>query len=119
MALREFTDSAGQAWEAFAVIPREHDRRHYDRRSDGVRLDGPADDPTDDRRDADRRITVGHTSSRFDAHGWLCFQHGDERRRLAPIPDDWKQCEEAQLQAYLDAAQPVRLLSPNVHRIGR
>ncbi len=112
MALREFTDSAGQTWEAFAVIPREHERRRYDRRSSGdVRVDD-----SDDRRDGDRRITVGHTSGRLNVHGWLCFQHGDERRRLSPIPDDWRRCEESQLRTYLDAAHPVRRLSTHVRR---
>lgn len=114
MALREFTDSAGQSWEAFAVIPREHERRHYDRRSDAVHLD-----ESEERREGDRRITVGHTSSRLDAHGWLCFQHRDERRRLAPIPDDWTRCDEAQLQTYLESARPVRRLSSHAPRTQR
>ncbi len=110
MALREFTDSAGEAWEAFAVIPREHVRRHYDRRSTAAAKDVHLED-SEERRDGDRRLTVGHTSGRLDANGWLCFQHRDERRRLAPIPEDWRRCDESQLRAYLEAALPVRRLS--------
>ena len=35
----------------------------------------------------------GRTVSRVPVEyrlGWLCFQSLDERRRLAPIPEDWK-----------------------------
>jgi hypothetical protein len=48
------------------------------------------------------------------AEGWggipgtfLCFERGVDRRRLAPIPDDWKICGPAQLDEYLDRARAV------------
>ena len=104
MALREFVDSAGNRWEAFSVVPREQERRHYDRRSDEIHLDD-----LEDRRDADRRITVGGRSDLLNGtSGWLTFQHDDERRRLSPIPNDWEVCDESQLRSYLEAARPVR-----------
>lgn len=102
MALREFTDPAGNAWEAFAVVPRDQERRQYDRRSTETHVD-----EVEERREADRRLTVGRAELVVGG-GWLCFQHGDERRRLTPIPADWEKCDEAQLVAYLDAARPVR-----------
>lgn len=111
MALREFTDSQGRSWEAYAVIPRENERRHYDRRSEEVHLDEEAE-----RREADRRITVGRTTARIDSHGWLCFQGASERRRLMPIPDDWASCDDAQLERYLDEARPVRVSSAHLGR---
>jgi hypothetical protein len=104
MSLRTFVDSTGQEWDAFDVVPRDQERRHYDRRAS----DEIANDP-DDRRDGDRRVTVGR-ASRIGGHqpGWLCFQRGDDRRRLSPIPPDWVHCGEEQLEAYCRTARPVR-----------
>jgi hypothetical protein len=31
------------------------------------------------------------------ADGWLCFDRGDERRRLAPIPVDWENLPDGEL----------------------
>jgi hypothetical protein len=31
--------------------------------------------------------------------GWLCFQSGTERRRLAPIPTGWEEWEDKKLLA--------------------
>jgi hypothetical protein len=36
-----------------------------------------------------RTIRSGTLAASFQ-HGWLCFESHDERRRLAPIPDNWK-----------------------------
>lgn len=38
---------------------------------------------------------------------FLCFERGVDRRRLAPIPDDWKECEAADLNRYLEKARAV------------
>src|SRR4051812_17120220 len=104
MSLRTFTDSAGQEWQAFDVVPREDERRNYDRRSGEVLL---ADD--EDRRDGDRRLTVGgRVSIVTPGAGWLCFERGEERRRLSPIPGDWSQCDDAQLETYCRSARAVR-----------
>jgi hypothetical protein len=41
-------------------------------------------------------------------HGaFLCFERGVDRRRLTPIPADWKECGAAQLDAYRAMAKPV------------
>jgi hypothetical protein len=108
MSLRTFVDSAGQEWQAFDVVPRDDERRHYDRRASGE-LTG---EDQDDRREGDRRITVGRASRIGGPQsGWLCFESGDERRRLSPIPNDWRRCPENQLEAYCRAARPVRPLT--------
>ena len=39
--------------------------------------------------------------------GWLTFQCGDEKRRLAPVPPHWGALSEAQLEALLERAAPV------------
>lgn len=103
MSFRSFLDSDGNEWQAFDVIPRTDERRNYDRR-----LSEHAEESFDDRRDADRRLTVGGASSVAGAQGWLCFERGEQRRRLSPIPPNWNRATEAELQAYCQAARPVR-----------
>jgi len=36
--------------------------------------------------------------------GWLAFQAGDDRRRLAPIPANWIALDDAALMVLLDSA---------------
>ena len=104
MSLRAFTDSNGQKWEAYDVVPRTEERRRYDRRSGEVKVE-----VTDERRDTDRRLTVGRSEHITSKAGWLCFESHDERRRLTPIPADWTRCDDAQLEAYCREARPARL----------
>ena len=37
--------------------------------------------------------------------GWLCFDRGSERRRLAPIPDDWESLPDGELSQMWARAQ--------------
>jgi hypothetical protein len=37
--------------------------------------------------------------------GWLCFEHGERRYRLAPIPEGWTDCATARLCQLLRQAQ--------------
>jgi hypothetical protein len=104
MSLRTFTDANGRQWEAYAVIPRAEERRRYDRRSGETKAD-----IADERRESDRRVTVGRSDYIVAKAGWLCFDSDDERRRLMPIPDDWARCDEAQLAAYCSEATPARV----------
>jgi hypothetical protein len=113
MSLRSFVDSAGHEWQAFDVIPRSEERRRYDRRTSGE----VQQVATEDRRDVDRRITVGGTTGIVGADGWLCFERGGDRRRLSPIPDDWHRCDDAQLEAYCRSARPVRRNSVSLQQI--
>lgn len=39
--------------------------------------------------------------------GWLCFDCGEEKRRLAPIPFDWETCSQARLNEILNSAALV------------
>ena len=39
--------------------------------------------------------------------GWLCFVSSDERRRLAPYPDDWRRLSIDQLAALCARAEAV------------
>jgi hypothetical protein len=38
--------------------------------------------------------------------GWLTFDDGAERRRLAPVPDGWTELEDARLALLIRIAQP-------------
>lgn len=112
MSLRTFTDSLGHEWQAFDVVPREDERRRFDRRSSSTEsiesVDGT--DDSDDRREGDRRLTIGgrvHLQSGAGA-GWLVFENESERRRLAPIPENWPTASDAELEAYLSEARPVQ-----------
>jgi len=37
--------------------------------------------------------------------GWLCFDSGAEKRRLSPIPDDWRTVGEAELEKMAERAE--------------
>ena len=39
--------------------------------------------------------------------GWLAFQNTDERRRLAPIPDNWSALDDDALLALLEKADRI------------
>jgi hypothetical protein len=40
--------------------------------------------------------------------GWLGFESGDERRRLAPVPASWEEASDDELREMLSRAQPNR-----------
>ena len=44
--------------------------------------------------------------------GWLCFEHDNERRRLAPIPKNWEDLPEAYLAGLWAVASPVKWIAP-------
>lgn len=98
MALREYTDPAGVAWQVWHVVPTTrttgppfpNDRRKR-----------PDPNYAGDRRRKSFTLTPGMES------GWLCFECPAEKRRLAPVPGDWESCDEAALAAYLGSAEPV------------
>ena len=102
MAFRTFLDSRGQEWQAYEVIPPVDERRRYDRRSN------PEDAEPDRRGSDDRRLSVGRVSRLASgAAGWLCFERGEDRRRLTPVPQDWIKCSDEELEQYRDSARPV------------
>lgn len=57
-----------------------------------------------DRRSADLQFALRGSLR----EGWLTFQHGDDRRRISPIPTGWSTTSEAELIAMLARAVPVR-----------
>jgi len=110
MSLRAFVDSGGNEWRVFDVVPRAGERRGEERR-----MPEPPTHTFGDRREAERRLTVGDFSRLSTVHeGWLCFERGPDRRRLSPIPGDWNRCPDAVLEDYCRRALPVRPLRGRV-----
>src|SRR3954469_9637770 len=106
MPYRTFVDSTGADWQGWDIVPRLSGRRSIeetDRREKVVPI------AFADRRGEDRRLTqVRRTMLRGSyALGWLCFDNGQEKRRLTPIPNDWTTCSEMVLQRYAVRAEPV------------
>jgi hypothetical protein len=95
MGHRQFSDSTGAAWEVWDVQPAPvvqpppvdrpptFDGRLAQTFWDTPRLDGPL------------------------AKGWLCFQSGTVKRRLAPIPDGWQELDGVQLAELCALASAV------------
>lgn len=80
MAHREFPDTSGKSWEVWDVRPAAVDQ--------------------------ERRAHAPSPAAGLES-GWLAFQCGAERRRLAPIPVGWEQQPADELCALLDRAVPI------------
>lgn len=78
MALRNFTDSLGGTWRVWNVIPQYAVDRDEEKMTPGLQ------------------------------GGWLCFENGEEKRRLSPIPEDWENAGSDALEAYCRQASPVQ-----------
>ena len=115
MGHRFFRDSRGTDWQAWDVVPHLAERRTGDRRH-GAGTGRGAAGVTERRRRTERRTTNGRRSvltAGLD-DGWLCFEASVEKRRLAPIPRDWLDCDDACLERYLGEAKSVRRSSAPV-----
>jgi len=114
MNYRTFTDSRGVRWEVWLVLPTAAERRAAERR---VLVDRRMENrphpperraPVDRRRFTFRRVGVAAAYEQ----GWLCFESDDEKRRLAPVPEDWNTADSEQLQGWLQAAKRVLRCGP-------
>lgn len=81
MAVRNFESPDGTMWSVWEVIPG---------------------------RVSEFRSSFGSHLPRDLANGWLCFDCGTEKRRLAPLPQGWAERPEADLLFWCRAAVPVR-----------
>jgi len=92
-----FRDDAARLWNAWDVHPLWGERRTGDRRHDATGLPSPS--AIRERRHADRRRESGLRISlpaRL-AKGWIAFECGDLRRRVAPIPAGWHELPDSGL----------------------
>lgn len=106
MPYRTFEDSTGTEWQVWDVVPRLNERRlvETDRRVDITPI------AFADRRREERRLSKDSRAVLRGsyARGWLCFDNGQDKKRLSPIPTDWTTCDEHTMEAYLRAAAAVR-----------
>jgi hypothetical protein len=113
MSLRVFRDHGGHEWKVWDVSPflrgaSEERRRGPRRLSEPARVAGGAER----RSGGDRRREATLFTPGLEA-GWLCFDAGAEKRRLTPIPRDWQQARDEELEAMLERARRVpRRLDP-------
>jgi hypothetical protein len=89
---RTFLDDLARLWNAWDVIPAWGERRTTERRA---RAESPGAQLVERRTHERRR----HRGLRISlpprlAQGWVAFEHAEERRRVAPIPEGWDQLPE-------------------------
>jgi hypothetical protein len=93
---RTFLDDLARLWNAWDVIPAWGERRTAERRQ---RSEASGSHGVDRRGQQRRRLRgVRIALPPRLAHGWVAFECGDERRRVAPIPDRWVELSEAGLR---------------------
>ena len=93
MAHRTFRDDQGREWDAWEVVPTAVERR--------LARDGAIRKPSTERRKVqEARVLVPEDLER----GWLAFQSGTERVRLAPIPNEWAEMTDEELVDLLSRA---------------
>ena len=97
MSNRKIRDDRGTVWDVWDVTPDDvPSRLVYDRWIE-PRAEAP-------------EALADATAPLIDPHlerGWLCFQAGEARRRLAPIPPKWFEMPDADLRTMLEVASPV------------
>jgi hypothetical protein len=91
VSYREFQDPSGVQWEVWEVHPALLERRLRANET-------PAE--MDRRTTARKRAPVAH-ELRF---GWLVFEAGGAKRRLAPVPPGWERLDDAGLGELLARA---------------
>jgi hypothetical protein len=85
--MREFTDTQGKRWLVYTVGTAAH----------GV--------------DVSRRYLPDEYRQ-----GWLAFESGERKLRLAPVPSGWDELTDAQLRELLAQARPTESTRPTGHR---
>jgi len=109
MKYRTFDDYLGRRWEVWQTNPLSSERRAKERREIPDRRRGRRVDSVERRHESDRRSA---SVPRFPGlpqlqSGWLCFQQegeNAERKRLAPVPEDWENADNMTLAALCNFA---------------
>jgi hypothetical protein len=110
MGLRTFVAPDGDEWRVWKVIPTRtmEDVREWERRGQDVLAYGGPERRADERRAGD---TLPFVSPAL-VKGWLCFESGTGKRRLAPPPAAWEDCTEAELAELWTRADSVQSRLP-------
>ncbi|HEX8904512.1 MAG TPA: hypothetical protein VF771_06705 [Longimicrobiaceae bacterium] len=106
MALRNFTDSDGNEWRVWDVVP--YGMRASERRLSADRRATTTEGYTPERRRGrDRRVRTASLLTPGLEAGWLCFENHVDKRRLTPIPTGWDEADEGELEGLLARARSV------------
>jgi hypothetical protein len=98
MTHRRIHDSEGRQWDIWEVYPSA-----VERRMSGEHKAIPPKGDGERRSRREYRVVVPHQLQ----NGWLAFQAGEERRRLAPIPELWSRLADAELRELLARAEKI------------
>lgn len=110
--MRRFVDNSGQQWTVWEVRPgRVLTGAAGERRQGSERRGEAAPDPIIERRRVGERRTrvrarIAGVAAPF-VDGWLTFQTGAQRRRLAPVPADWEAMPPSTLDELCRRANPA------------
>ncbi|HYD51774.1 MAG TPA: hypothetical protein VEA99_04065 [Gemmatimonadaceae bacterium] len=96
MSHRQFIDPHGTLWTVWDVYP-----SRVERDLDVVRASRGDSVPDSRRSRSTLRLDGAY------AAGWLCFESGLGKRRLAPIPSRWESLSADQLAVLCDSAAGV------------
>jgi hypothetical protein len=97
MPHRQFHDSVGRVWEVWEVIPERSERRRR-----------PSPTPPAGLSYERRHRTEFRATPDGMAAGWLCFETGTEKRRLAPVPAEWAAMSNEELDRLCHSATPAK-----------
>lgn len=93
---RRFPDEQGRQWDVWEVRPGSVERRATPRQ-----LASPPAGLGERRQRPEFRLRLpDHLCD-----GWLAFETDQERRRLVPIPSEWPQLTQAEMQELLERAE--------------
>jgi hypothetical protein len=98
MTHRRIQDSEGRKWDIWEVYPSA-----VERRMSGEHGAIPPKGDVERRSRREYRVVVPQQLQ----NGWLAFQTGEERRRLAPIPERWATLADAELRELLARAERI------------
>jgi hypothetical protein len=96
MSYRVFSDPGKKQWQVWHVTPASAERRKAERRQSAS-----AHEQREKRTNGERRksgpFKRSYVPTDFE-NGWLCFESEDgEKRRLAPIPEEWHALPDSRL----------------------
>jgi len=101
VAHRVFQDSVGRTWTVWAVVPERPERRR--KTADGPSLE-------ERRRRHETRLRLNDKLT----NGWLAFETNGERRRFAPIPEDWVALDDVELNDLCSMAELINAPRPRL-----
>jgi hypothetical protein len=107
MPLREFVDGKRRTWQVWDTVPKSASESAIFQRSAQLKAESEARELGAASADRAAAAAALRRFTRGRERGWLTFMHGDDKRRLSPIPEGWEQFDDARLSGLLQRAEPV------------